>query len=211
MNTYHKICTKCKITKPTTEFNKSKEKKDGHMSHCKSCRKEHYQDNKEDILEQKKEYYQDNRTDILEQKKEYSKNNKEQISARQKKYYTDNKKYIVERNLKYKKKRLSSDPLFKLRNDIGSLIRKSIKRGGFAKRSKTHKILGCSFDEFKIHIEKQFTEGMSWDNHGEWHFDHITPVSWAKTEEEIISLNNYINFQPLWAEDNKRKGNKFSG
>lgn len=47
------------------------------------------------------------------------------------------------------------------------------------------------------------------DNHGKWHMDHIKPVSLAKTENEIIELNRYTNFQPLWAKDNLSKGNKY--
>lgn len=49
---------------------------------------------------------------------------------------------------------------------------------------------------------------MTLDNYGEWHLDHIIPISSAKTEEEVIKLNHYTNFQPLWAEDNWNKGNK---
>jgi len=49
---------------------------------------------------------------------------------------------------------------------------------------------------------------MSFKNHGEWHLDHIYPVSLAKSEEEIIKLNHYTNFQPLWAKENIRKGNR---
>ena len=49
---------------------------------------------------------------------------------------------------------------------------------------------------------------MSFDNYGKWHLDHIYPVSLANTEEEIIKLNHYTNFQPLWAEENIRKRNR---
>ena len=51
---------------------------------------------------------------------------------------------------------------------------------------------------------------MSWENYGEWHLDHKTPISWAKTEEEIYELNHYTNFQPLWEFDNLSKGNRWS-
>ena len=44
-----------------------------------------------------------------------------------------------------------------------------------------------------------------------WHLDHIIPISWAKDEDEVIKLNHYKNLQPLWAEDNLLKNNKFSG
>lgn len=78
----------------------------------------------------------------------------------------------------------------------------------YSKKSLTHEILGCSYSEFKTHIESQFIDGMSWDNRSEWHIDHKIPVSSAKTEEELIALNHYSNLQPLWALDNMKKGAK---
>ena len=207
MNTYHKICSKCKISKTLSEFSKDKSRKDGYDLRCKSCRKERHQNNKEANNVRSQQYYQDNLDKVKETRKKYRENNPEKI----KEWRENNPEKVKEIQKKYQSNRRKNDPLFKLRHDIRSLIRTTIKRGGFTKQSRTHKILGCSFDEFEIHIEKQFTEGMSWDNHGEWHFDHITPISWAETEEEIIALNNYINFQPLWAEDNLKKGNRFSG
>ena len=58
------------------------------------------------------------------------------------------------------------------------------------------------------HLEKQFEPWMTWENHGEWHIDHIIPLSSANTKEEMIPLFNYKNLQPLLAEDNIRKGDK---
>ena len=49
---------------------------------------------------------------------------------------------------------------------------------------------------------------MSWDNHGEWHLDHIIPMASATNEKEVIKLNHYTNFQPLWAEENLQKSDK---
>jgi hypothetical protein len=49
---------------------------------------------------------------------------------------------------------------------------------------------------------------MSLDNHGKWHLDHIIPLATATTEEDVIRLNHYTNFQPLWADDNLKKSNK---
>ena len=59
------------------------------------------------------------------------------------------------------------------------------------------------------HLEKQFAIGMSWENRSEWHIDHIIPLSSAKTEDEVYKLCHYTNLQPLWAEDNLKKSNKF--
>ena len=70
--------------------------------------------------------------------------------------------------------------------------------------------MGITFEEFKSHIENQFTEGMSCENYGEWYLDHKTPISWVETEEQVYKLNKYTNFQPLWFFDNFSKGNRWS-
>jgi hypothetical protein len=95
-----------------------------------------------------------------------------------------------------------TDPVFKASKAIRNLVRTAIKRMGYTKNNKTEKILGCNFEEFKAHIEKQFNLGMTWLNHGDWHIDHKVPISLAKTEEDAIKLNRYTNLQPLWKEDN---------
>ena len=104
--------------------------------------------------------------------------------------------------------RKSTDPLYKLRKDIGRLIAKSMYNNGYSTKSKANVILGCSFSEFKLHLEKQFLPEMGWDNRNKWHLDHIIPISLANSDTEIILLNHYTNFRPLWAKDNITKGNK---
>jgi hypothetical protein len=95
--------------------------------------------------------------------------------------------------------------LFKASSAIRCAISISIKKKGFKKNSKTGEILGCSFPKFKESIEHQFTKGMTWLNHGEWELDHKVPMALAKTKEEVIKLNHYSNFQPLWKTDNLAK------
>ena len=68
--------------------------------------------------------------------------------------------------------------------------------------------MGCSYEFLKEHLEKQFVDGMSWENRSEWHIDHIIPLSSAKNEDEIYKLCHYTNLQPLWAIDNIKKGKK---
>jgi hypothetical protein len=46
---------------------------------------------------------------------------------------------------------------------------------------------------------------MSWENHGEWHVDHIVPLASAKTEAEVAALFALTNLRPLWASENQRK------
>jgi hypothetical protein len=191
---------------------KIKEKKKEYYENNKEYFKELYKNNIEYFKEKHKEYKEKNKEKIKEKRKEYfkeyRKNNKEKIKEKNKKYYENNKEYHNEYNKEYQKNKKQTNPLFKLRGNIRGLIRQSIKRKGYTKRSQTYNILGCTYEEFKKHLENQFTKGMSWENQGEWHLDHIYPVSLAKDEEELYKLNHYTNFQPLWAEDNFKKGNK---
>lgn len=147
-------------------------------------------------------------SNVLELIKIFKKNK----SIEKRKLYLENWKKDNFKNYynNYFKQRKKIDPLFKLTHNIRSLINSSIKNKGFTKRSQTYKILGCTYEEFKIYLENQFTDGMTWQNQGKWHLDHIYPVSLAKDEEELIKLNHYTNFQPLWAEDNLKKSNKIT-
>lgn len=184
-----KTCTKCKIEKELIFFSKNKNRIDNFEGQCKKCKKEYL-----------KKYYTSNKEHIKENQKTYYLNNPE----RARKYYLNNKKNLL---IKEKNRKLN-EPLFRLSGNIRSLISISIKNQGYKKTSKTYDILGCSFEEFKTHLENQFTDGMTWENQGKWHLDHIYPVSRATDEEHLIKLNHYTNFQPLWAIDNIKKGNK---
>lgn len=217
-----KICKECKILKELEEFSKNSQTKDGLKAECKSCTKYHYQVFRKDKIkkynegkkrerkEYNKKYYNENKNAILVNKKNYRINNlektKESINKKSR------KKYLRD----YTKKKRQNDPLYKLIVNIRSLIFNSFKNK--TKKSKTIQILGCSFLEFKLHIESKFTEGMTWENHGQgkngeprWQLDHIKPISMASSESEIYELNHYSNFQPLWEFDNKSKGNRFIG
>jgi hypothetical protein len=188
-----KVCSNCKVEKELTEFYKHTQTKDGLFGRCKLCGYTYH-----------KEYRLNNKKNLNEKRKIYRENNKE----KQKEYYLKNKIKINDYTKKYFKDRKLIDSIFKLRCNISTLISLSIKKNNHKKNSKSSKILGCSIEEFKQHIEKQFTKGMTWANSGEWHLDHIYPVSLAKDEEELIRLNHYTNFQPLWAKENKQKSNK---
>ena len=68
--------------------------------------------------------------------------------------------------------------------------------------------MGCTPLQLREHLEKQFVDGMTWDNRSDWHIDHIIPLSSAKTTEELNTLCHYTNLQPLWASENLSKGKK---
>ena len=203
-----KTCQKCNIEKNITEFSKNKNKKDGLGTWCRLCVKEY-----------KKEYYINNKEKIL---KKFSNKLKTDEILRQKRIETskkwreENKERIKILRRNYRVKNLKNN-MFMLKNHTRNLILKSLKRRGYTKKSKSHKILGCSYENFIQHIESQFEGWMNWGNKGlyngefnhGWDIDHIIPLSSAKTEEDIIKLNHYTNLRPLCSKINRdiKRGN----
>jgi hypothetical protein len=137
--------------------------------------------------------------------KAWDEKNKIRKSEYQKQWYAKNKEKIREKQKLYENKRLKIDVLFKLKKRLNSNINKSLKRNGYMKNSRTYEILGCSYEDFKKHIESLWESWMNWDNYGlyngtpnyGWDIDHIMPTSSATTEDDIINLNHYTNLQPL--------------
>jgi len=150
-----------------------------------------------------KKYYQKNRLKILIKVKEYRLNNRDYFNSKNKEWNAK-----TGYGKKYQQERLKNDVLFKFINRLRTLIRISITKQGFNKKSKAHEILGCDYNKVIEHIESKFEKGMTWKNHGEWHIDHIVPISSATTEKDVMSLNHYTNLQPLWAKENLKKYNK---
>jgi hypothetical protein len=112
------------------------------------------------------------------------------------------------KNIEYEKQRMKDDPVYKLRRTLSSKISQAITGSGYTKRAKAFDVLGVSYKFVRNYLERQFQEGMSWDNYGEWQIDHIKPMSSAKTEQDVIDLNHYTNLQPLWSKENREKNNK---
>ena len=203
----------------------------------KEYSKNYYQKNKKVIIERAADYYINNKENVLAKsenyrlehteslkayRKSFYENNKESISKTNKQYCIENKEHIKSYQQEYRERnkekrnakereRNQNDPLYKLTNNIRISIRKSFKRNGYTKKSKTYEILGCTFEEFKQHIESLFEPWMNWNNHGlynsqpnyGWDIDHKIPSSSALNEEEVIVLNHYTNLQPLCSHYNR--------
>jgi hypothetical protein len=157
--TSSKICNKCALPKPISDFHLNKLGKDGLHCQCKSCKNKY--------------------------KQEYNKNNKD--------------KRIIYRNS---------------RKHVGlwrSVLKMSIWRLNGTKKGKTIDLLGYSSMDFKNYLESLFTEEMTWDNHGEWHVDHIKDVSSFEENTPSNIVNALSNLRPLWATTREINGIIYEG
>lgn len=114
------------------------------------------------------------------------------------------------RRRKYERERRATDPTFKLTQYMRNAVRRGLIDGKHG--YKTADALEFSIDELRAHIEAQFTGGMSWDNYGDWHIDHIRPVASFPRHEMGDSVFRQLwaltNLRPCWAHVNLSKGAK---
>lgn len=106
----------------------------------------------------------------------------------------------------YMRQRRATNHVACVADRMRARLSEAFRAKGFKRGSTTEKILGCSWEFLLSYLESRFREGMTWENRGKWHIDHITPLASAKTEEEIMSLCRYTNLQPLWSHENQSKG-----
>lgn len=221
-----KVCKKCGIEKDVEEFYSN-------YNSCKSCEiervKNYINNNKEKISKKRKERYTKNREIELKKKRDYDNKNRETIREKARKrynpekakeYYLNNKEIILKRNKEWiennkeyfrylnsenTKKWLKNNPHVVVWRQI---LYRTVRSFGKVKESSTQDILGYTADELKIHIESLFVNGMSWDNWGEWHIDHIIPLNFFDKETPIHIVNSLSNLRPLWAEENLKRSKK---
>jgi hypothetical protein len=154
-------------------------------------------------------YYAENKEKTLANAKEnYMKNREKKISYAIE-YQRKHSKKIYQRNKVALLEKIKEAPWitlgFRLRAGISSALRSV---GSSKNQTKSMSIVGCTKEQLKTHIEKQFLPGMTWENRDKWHVDHITPISKATCEKEVIELYHFTNLRPIWASDNIRKSNK---
>ncbi len=192
-----RMCSRCGTTKPSSEFHKSSTAKDGLCSHCKSCERErkakYRSENKEKIRAQGQAQYAANPEKRRDSHRRWAKRNPEK--------------------LKEIKRRYRQSAKGKVEANIRGYIHKTIKKG--YKYKPTFEALGYTPGELIQHLEKRFLPGMTWDNYGEWHIDHIIPLSAFNysTTKHIDFKRAWAlsNLQPLWAADNIRKHARLVG
>jgi len=174
----------------------------------KARAKTYHENNKEKINKKQRARHEDNKKDINQQQREWKKNNPEKTKQYSRQSRKKNKENILASNKKYCNKRMKMDLLFAVKTKLRSVVYYAFKRIKQNKPADTQTLLGCTWEEAKAHFESLFQEGMSWSNHGEWHIDHIRPVS-SFGPDELKIMNHISNLQPLWAKDNLTKSGKW--
>lgn len=134
---------------------------------------------------------------------------KEETLLKNKEWRDKNKDKINAQKRGYMKHRRKNNPMHVIQMRVRSRFANAMKRRGWSKDSPMQSIVGCSWHELVSHIESLFLPNMTWDNRDKWHIDHIVPLCTATNEEEVKRLCHWKNLQPLWIEDNLRKGGNY--
>lgn len=235
-----KVCTKCGEWKLLEEFAKEKTAKDGRRAACKECRNKDSaawrRNNPDKMIAAKKSWLMKHAEEVKAYRREYRKSKAEEIRvknaewlARNPDYFVNYRKENADRRRAYnaewvarnpekvkEKQRQNhknnrTSPSARLAINTRARVWKSL-RGATKNGRRTFEILGYTKEELIAHLEKNFTDGMTWDNYGEWHIDHIIPISAFnfETPDDIDFKRAWelSNLQPLWRKDNQQKGAK---
>jgi hypothetical protein len=142
----------------------------------------------------------------------WSEKNREYLTEYHKKWRTENVDKWRKTKREYEKNRKSSDPLYKLISNFRTAIYTVLKENNITKFGHYFDILQYTPEELINHLEKQFTEGMTWENYGIWHVDHKLPITSFNIQEigdgEFMKCWSLENLQPMWGDENIKKSNK---
>lgn len=192
-----KACSKCHQVKSLSDFYKRAGGKDGHYTWCIDCEKIkkriYYESHQELIKVKWQDLYSRLKCDILAKNELYRKANRVKVRAK--------------RNLR-EKERMKTDINFRIRRYMRTRVREAL---GCRRHSSVVLLLGCSVQDLRTKFESMFRCGMTWDNYGEWHIDHIRPLASfdLSNEEQLKCAFHHSNLQPLWALDNMIKSDKW--
>jgi len=240
-----KICRICGIKKEIDDFHMKRGTPDDHRNECKECVKDiqkKYKEEpgfKEKQIEYDKKRYEKLQDETIQRMRQYRIDNKEDVNkkAREKRKlphvkqrYTEyNKKYTKEHKEELKQYRQNNKGLFRELSERyrknnphvvawRSILYSTLDRMGTMKEGHTIDLLGYSALDLKEHIEKQFTKGMCWENHGDWNIDHHFPVTSFPPNTPVDKVCALSNLKPMWSttrvidgivyEGNLNKGDK---
>lgn len=227
-------CTRCHTWKPFSEFNKKAKQKYGVNNECRECQRisnriSYLKDGPEKRYVAQKARREANPEQRKAWDAEYRARNPEKIKESARRHYENNPEAKERKKLQAANwaknnpekraeaaRRSNLKRMEKAENRIHSTVSRAI-RSGLAKGGKegqsTFGVLGYTRSQLMAHLERQFKPGMTWENYGEWHIDHIIPKSLFhfQTKYDIDFKRCWAleNLQPLWASENKKKHAKY--
>lgn len=208
-----KVCSTCEELKSIDSYHADRSKKDGRSGRCKSCvkkyRREYYQKNKERLKKCSREWHHNNKDLVKEQSRKYYIDNIDKFKKYRKEQYWKDPEGNSRKSNEYHLSRIKTDVFYRFQTRCRTRVYQALVGNGYSKNTRAYKLIGCSKEELEGHISSMFEPGMSWDNYGEWHVDHIIPFSSATSKEEVELLCHYLNMRPMWASDNISKGATF--
>ncbi len=194
-----KACCTCKEWRALAGYGKLTSHWDGLRNDCNECLRAYRasESRKRQMTEYNKQYWVETKEAQTESHRQWKAANKDHVNAYNRVY-----KRTWEKNQR------ATNPAFKITKNMRCRLWQAVKAQGADKSARTFQLVGCTSEELMAHLEAQFTEGMTWDNYGEWHVDHIKPCAvfdllFADQQEACF---HYTNLQPLWGPDNIRKG-----
>lgn len=225
-----KICKTCGQEKENSEFYHDHHTRDGLQPECKMCLNKRSKAwaaaNPEKVLKSLEKYRTKNKDIERERMRKWHAENPEKVKESTKRWHQANHKRVMEKHRIWKAANLDkvranyirqnikkrSTIKGRLNNNISTAIRHSLKKGVKAYRS-WESLVGYTVEELRIHLESQFDDAMTWENHGTyWHIDHKIPLAafyFEKPEDpDFKRCWSLRNLQPLEAIENIRKGSK---
>tara|TARA_R110000824_G_scaffold139589_1_gene304803 strand:+ start:74 stop:883 length:810 start_codon:yes stop_codon:yes gene_type:complete len=194
-----------------------KEYREQNREKCVASVKKWQESNRERRLAGQKKYCEANREKVLAGQKKWRNENPEKVVAGQRKWREENPEKVSASCKKYRKARRRNDPTFRLQCNLRTGLWQCLS--GKQKKSRTLEYIGIDLEKLWEHFKSKFTDGMTRENYGGWHVDHIRPLCsfdfdlYEEGSEEYENLLHqawhYTNLQPLWAKDNLSKHSKW--
>lgn len=200
-----KQCFRCKEHKPIDGFRVLSASKDGRAASCKACVSKSEMDSYFKNHAERRDKFRQRRQENIEAVRAYDRERYPRIKASR----ILNKEKHDDYRREYERNRRASDPLYRVKRNLRVSLYQAVKRTKSSYRPMKQK-LGIDISGLKSYLESKFQSGMSWDNYGQWHIDHIKPLCSfnLKNKSEYLAATHYTNLQPLWAKDNQRKHKK---
>lgn len=188
-----KKCSKCGKRKKIERFVKNTRSNDGYRTDCKECHNLYHARRKSNPE------YMARRS---ENTKKWKKGNPERV----KEIKSASDKRCRPHIRAYMQQKRDTDIQYRLALRLRIRLWHALKgktKGGSAVRD-----LGCTIPQLMKQLESKFKPGMTWDNYGKWHIDHIKPlIKFDLTDRLQLKIAcHHSNLQPLWGEDNLSKG-----